>query len=229
MLSFLDYLHKHRDDVVDLVGRADRRTVARGSNPAGSDVFVVGTRPERVKRALTIQGFEMEVTDTGGRYPKVRPTDVARTYRDVPYLAKYAPTRTVRLPRGYLINVPDPAVIARIRDHGIVVERLVAPATVEVEAFSVSKLTGSPFSDQGHFTSTIEGTYLTKEVAFPRGATVRMAQPSANVAALRRSSDGLVTWNFLDRYLAFQWIPQPMEFPVYKLHQSVNLVTDTIQ
>ncbi len=233
MLSFLDFMYTHRDDVVDLVGRADRATVARGSNPAGSDVFVVETRPERVRRALTIQGYEMEVTDTGGRYPKVQPTDVARTYRDVPYLAKYAPTRTVRLPRGYLIRVPDPAVVDRIRDHGIVVERLVAPATVEVEAFSVSKLTGSPFSDQGHFTTTVEGAYLTKEVAFPAGSYyVGMAQPLANVAAQLlepESPDGLVTWNFLDRYLAFQWIPQPMESPVYKLHQVAHLVTDTIQ
>jgi len=233
MLSFLDYLHKHRDEVVDLVGSADRRTIARGSNPAGSDVFVIGTRPESVRRTLTIQGYEMEVTDTGGRYPRVRPTDVTRTYRDVPYLAKYAPTRTVRLPRGYLINVPDPAIVGRIRDHGIVVERLVAPATVEVEAFSVSKLSGSAFSDQGHFTTTVEGTYQTKEVTFPAGSYyVGMAQPLANVAAQLlepESPDGLVTWNFLDRYLTFQWIPQPVESPVYKLHQTTRLVTDTVR
>ena len=233
MLSFLDFFYKHRDEVVDLVGGADRRTIARGGNPAESDVFVIGTRPERLRRALTIQGYEMEVTETGGRYPKVKPTDVTRTYRDVPYLAKYAPTRTVRLPRGYLINVPDTAIVARIRDHGIVVERLVEPATVEVEAFSVSKLSGSAFSDQGHFTTTVEGDYVTKEVAFPAGSYyVGMAQPLANVAAQLlepESPDGLVTWNVLDRYLAFQWIPQPMESPVYKLHQPAHLVTDTIK
>jgi hypothetical protein len=158
---------------------------------------------------------------------------VTRTYRDVPYLAKYAPTRTVRLPRGYLINVPDMTIVARIRDHGIVVERLVEPATVEVEAFSVSKLSGSAFSDQGHFTTTVEGAYQTKAVTFPAGSYyVGMAQPLANVAAQLlepESPDGLVTWNFLDRYLAFQWIPQPMESPVYKLHQAAHLVTDTIK
>lgn len=233
MLSFLDFLYEHRDEVVDLVAKADRKRVVRGGNPTGSDVFVIETQPERVKRTLTIQGYEMEVTDTGGRYPKVQATDVARTYRDVPYLAKYAPTRTVRLPRGYLISPADPAIVGKIRDHGIVVERLVAPVTVEVEAFSVSKLTGSPFSDQGHFTTTVEGAYLTKEVAFPAGSYyVGMAQPLANVAAQLlepESPDGLVTWNFLDRYLAFQWIPQPMESPVYKLHQVVHLATDTIQ
>jgi len=232
MLAFLDFLYSHRDEVVELVGRADQRTVARGANPAEADVFVVETQPERVKRVLTIQGYEMEVTDTGGRYPKVQPTDVRRTYRDVPYLARYVPTQTVRLPRGYLISPVDPAVIGRIRDHGIVVERLVAPVTLELEAFSVSNLAGSPFSDQGHFTTTVEGSYVSKKVTFPAGSYyVGMAQPLANVAAQLlepESPDGLVTWNFLDRYLAFQWIPQPMESPVYKLHQAAQLVTDTI-
>jgi hypothetical protein len=232
MLAFLDFLYGHRDEVVELVAQADLRTVRRGGNPGDGDVFVIATQPERIKRPLTIQGYEMEVTDTGGRYPQVRPTEVLRTYRDVPYLARYAPTRTVRLPRGYLISPADPAVIARIRDHGIVVERLVAPATLQVEAFSVSKLAGSPFSDQGHFTSTVEGTYVAKEVTFPAGSYyVGMAQPLANVAAQLlepESPDGLVTWNFLDRYLAFQWIPQPMESPVYKLHQAARLVTDTV-
>lgn len=58
-----------------------------------------------------------------------------------------------------------------------------------------------------------------------------MAQPLANVAAHLlepESPDGLVTWNFLDRYLAFQWIPQPMEAPVYRLHEAANLVTDSL-
>ena len=31
-----------------------------------------------------IRGYEMEVTDTGGRYPRVRPTDRTHVYEDVP-------------------------------------------------------------------------------------------------------------------------------------------------
>jgi hypothetical protein len=232
MRSFLEFLATHRDEVVALVGTADRRTITRGANPRASDVFVIDTEPTALRRKLTIQGYEMEVTDTGSRYPKIRPTDIKRTYKDVPYLAKYAPKRTVPLPRGYLIAVQDPAVIARIRDHGVIVERLVAPATLEVEAFSVSKLTGSPFSDQGHYLSTVEGSYATKEMTFPAGSYyVAMTQPLANVAAQLlepESPDGLITWNVFDRYIAFQWIPQPMEYPVYKLHQPARLVTDTL-
>jgi hypothetical protein len=154
-------------------------------------------------------------------------------YKDVPYLARYAPKRTVRLPRGYLITARDPAIVNKVRDHGIVVERLTVATSLRVEAFSVTTLKGSGFSDQGHYTSTVEGAYATKEVTFPPGTWfVSMAQPLANVAAHLlepESPDGLVTWNFLDRYLAFQWIPQPMESPVYRLHEAANLITDSLQ
>lgn len=232
MRSFLDFLATHRDEVVALVSKADRRAIVRGANPTASDVFVIDAEPAAIDRKLTIQGFEMEVTDTGSRYPQVHPTDVRRTYRDVPYLARYVPTRTVALPRAYLIAVQDATVIGKLREHGIVVQRLVAPATLNVEAFSVTRLTGSQYSDQGHYPSTVEGTYSQKEVVFPAGSYyVSMAQPLANMAAQLlepESTDGLAVWNFFDRYIAFQWIPQPMEYPVYRLHEAVRLVTDTV-
>ena len=232
MRSFVDYLATHRAEVLALVGNADRRTVARGANPAASDVFVIDSEPVALARRLTIQGFELEVTDTGGRYPTIHPTDVKRTYRDVPYLAKYAPKRTIALPRGYLLTVRDPVVIGKLREHGIVVQRLVAPATLNVEAFSVTRLAGAPNSDQGHYPSTVEGTWSTKAMTFPAGSySVSLAQPLANVAAQLlepESTDGLVVWNFFDRYLAFQWIPQPMEYPVYRLREPAQLVAETV-
>lgn len=229
MLSFLEYLHEHRDEVVALVARADRAAIARGLAPTEQDVFVIETQPAALPRKLTIRGFEMQVEDSGGRYPKVTPSEVTRSYTNVPYLARYAPTRSVRLPRGYLITVPDTAVVDKLREHGIGVEQLAAEASLTVEAFSVTKLTGSPFSDQGHYTSTVQGSYQQKQMRFPAGTHyVSLAQPLASLAAQLlepESPDGLVTWNFFDRYIAFQWIPQPMEYPVYRLHEPVLLVT----
>jgi hypothetical protein len=233
MLSFLHFLNDHRDEVVKLVGDADRRTVERGLNPSGQDVFVIDNEPVALARKLTIAGYEMEVTDTGGRYPEVKPTTVKRTYDDVPYLARYAARRTARLPRGYLVTTADPVVIGKLLEHGLVVERLVEPVTLEVEAFTVTRLKGAEVSDQGHFTSTVEGAYAAKAMTFPAGTHfVTTAQPLGRVAAQLlepESTDGLVSWNFLDRYLAFQWIPRPMEAPVYKLHQPARLVTETLR
>jgi len=42
------------------------------------------------------------------------------------------------------------------------------------------------------------------------------------------SDDGLVTWNFFDRYLAAQWGNQPQPYPVYRLLEMPYLVTETV-
>ncbi len=229
MISFVDLLHDQRDRIVKLVRDADRRTIERGLHPSSEDVFIVEHNQEALSWPVTIRGFEMEVTGEGP-YARVRPTETRRIYRDVPYLAKYTAKQTVPFPRGYLISVNDDEVIGKLRQHGLVVERLVEPVRLSVEVFTVDKLTGSARSAQGHYTSTVEGQATLEEREFSAGTYyVRTAQPLANLAAYLlepQSNDGLIFWNYFDRYLAFQWWPEPKEYPVYKLYESAQLVTE---
>lgn len=231
MLSFLELLHEERDRIVGLVAAADRRTIARGLDPSPDDVFIVAHGREPLRRRLTVRGYEMEV-EGDGPYPRVRPTDTERTYRDVPYLARYTARETVRLPRGYLIAVEDPRIVDKLRQHGVRVERLVERVRLPVEVFTVEELTGAERSMQGHYPSSARGVAAIEEREFEAGTYyVPMAQPLANVAAYLlepRSNDGLVYWNYFDLYLAFQWRPEPKEYPVHKLHQPVQLVTETV-
>ncbi len=231
MLSFLDLLHDRRDHIVSLVKEADRRTIERGLNPSLDDVFIVDHDREALQRPVTIHGYELEV-EGEGRYARVRPTETRRTYSDIPYLAKYTAKQTVQFPRGYLISIGDPEIIDKLHEHGIAIERLIESVHLPVEVYTVSKLTGSGSSTQGHYTSTVEGQATMEDRKFSAGTYyVRMAQPLANVAAYLlepQSADGLVFWNYFDRYLAFQWWPEPKEYPVYKLYDSVRLVTETV-
>ena len=231
MISFLDLRHDQRDRIGTLISEADRRTIERGLNPSADDVFIVEHGREALQRPVTIRGYEMEV-EGEGRRQRVRPTETRRTYRDVPYLAKYTAEQAVPFPRGYLISVSDPEIIGKLHQHGIVVERLLEPARLAVEVFTASSLTGSERSMQGHYTSTVEGQAALAEREFSAGTYyVRTAQPLANVAAYLlepQSDDGFVFWNYFDRYLAFQWWPEPKEYPVYKLYESVPLVTETV-
>jgi hypothetical protein len=126
--SFLDFCHSNRDEIVALVKEADRKAIERAANPAESDVFIAEYDWEPIEQRFDILGYEMEVTDTGGPRPRVRPTEQKKTYTNVPYYARFIPKRTVRFPRGYFIAVQDPSVIEKIRRHGITVERLTEPA-----------------------------------------------------------------------------------------------------
>jgi len=231
-LTFLDYLHEHRDEVVRMVRAADRRAIALGASPGPENGFVLASEAEPIAERLTIQGYEMEVTDVGNGRRRVRPTDRKRTYADVPYLAHFAPTRTVPYVRGYLVTVPDARVLDNLRAHGITVERLTAPATVRVEAFTATAVEGARRLNQGHYTTSVQGTYAEQERTVPPGTwLVRTSQPLGPLAAALlepESDDGLTTWNFFDRHLAAQWGNQPQPHPVLRVLDDVTFVTEIV-
>jgi hypothetical protein len=229
-LAFLDYLHEHRDEVVSLVRGADRRAIARGLAAGGA--FTVATDTQAIAQRLTIQGYEMEVTAGPSGRPRAHPTDRKRTYEHVPYLARFAPARTVPYPRGYLIAVADDRVLENLLRHGIVVERLREPAKLTVEGFTVTEIAGGPRPNQGHYETTVKGAYATVEREFPAGTLfVRTAQVLGPLAAALlepESDDGLLVWNFFDRYLAAQFGGGAQAYPVYKLMQPASLVTERV-
>jgi hypothetical protein len=133
------------------------------------------------------------------------------------------------MPYAYIITVKDPEVIELLKVHGIKLEKLTYGIKINVELFEITELKGSPRLNQGHYTNTIKGTLKTTKVEFPAGSiVVRTAQPLANVASYMlepQSNDGLVVWNFFDRYLAPQWGSGYNSYPVYKILDNTDLQT----
>ncbi len=61
---------------------------------------------------------------------------------------------------------------------------------------------------------------------------IATAQPLANVAAYLlepESDDGLLVWNFFDRYVVSQWRRKLQTYPVYRLLKPANLVKESIE
>jgi len=143
------------------------------------------------------------------------------------------PERTVRFPFGYLIEVNDSAVLEKLMQHGVTVERLTEPVTLEVESFTVTEITPAGRLNQGHYTNTVKGEYSTVEKEFPAGSIfVPTGQVLGNVAAYLlepESDDGLLYWNFFDRHLASQWGGGARAYPVYRLLEPANLVKERIR
>ena len=104
--------------------------------------------------------------------------------------------------------------------------------TLSVESFAVTEITASDRLNNGHYTNTIAGEVELEAKKFPIGTYyVSTAQPLANVAAYLlepESDDGLVFWNFFDRYLAPQFGGGSRTYPVHKLFEPANLVKETI-
>ncbi|MCK5840121.1 MAG: hypothetical protein KAG99_09740, partial [Bacteroidales bacterium] len=227
--SLLEYASIHKKEIIELLTNADERVMKRGLDPAITDSFAIEYKREPTPEKITIKAFEADKSvDESGR-TRYKKSDRKKTVT-TSYFADYFPTKNIKFPYAYILSVSDPAILNLITTHGITVERLVEKTTLVVEKFDITKLTGAERLNQGHYTNTIEGDFVTENIEFPAGAyVVRTAQPLGNLAAYLLeplADDGLLKWNFFDRYLVPQWGRRYYPYPVYKVMGKTELKTD---
>ncbi|MFA9453361.1 MAG: M14 family metallopeptidase [Candidatus Aminicenantaceae bacterium] len=230
--SILDYCYDQQDAIRTLIREADLAAVKRGMGPSEQDTFAVEFEVKPLKDPVTILGYVMEVEEREGARPRMKRTDKTKTYT-IPNHADFQPKRSVPYPAAYLIELQVPEVLEKLKLHGIVVERLLQPASLEVESFQVTELKGAERLYQGHRMNTVTGEYKSESKEFGEGTLIiRTAQPLASLASYLlepESDDGLLVWNYFDRYLVPQWSRSPQTYPVYKLYTPQPLVTETIR
>jgi hypothetical protein len=229
--SLADYVISHRSEIKNMLREVDAKTVQRGLSSSVTDSFAIEFKVRPVPEMVTVKTYEAElITDADGRR-RLQKSDRQKTVT-VPYFIDYYGSKNVRLPFAYLVNTHDPEIISLLKTHCILLEELSGDSKIEVEWFEISELKGSSRLNQGHYTNTIKGRFVKGSIDFPAGTlVVRMAQPLANLAAYLlepQSNDGLMTWNFFDRYLVPQWGMGYNQYPVYKVIDKVDLKTQKI-
>ena len=228
--SIADFAASHAREIKSLIHEADQKTIDRGMNPAPADSFPIKFIGKPLQDKVTIKTYEVDVvTDAEGR-ETYKKSDRKKTVQ-VPYTARYDATLSVKFPFAYLVSISDPLVIDLLRKHGIQVSQLTKSQAFDVEVFKMTELKAENKLNQGHFNQTASGTWNNEHVEFKTGTyVIRTAQPLANVASYLlepQSNDGLLKWNFLDRYLVPQWGRGFNPFPVYKI-QKCMIIEDTI-
>jgi len=221
-----DYISANKDEIKKMLKEVDEKTIARGMNPTAKDSFALEYAYKPTPVPETINVFEMEqYKDANGR-DRFRPTEKVRTVA-VPYLADYYPKRNVPLPFAYLLTVKDPQVIDLLKTHGIKIEKLDKAATLDVQTFKIRELKPAQRLNQGHYTNTIKVETANEKKEFAEGSLViRMAQPLANVAAYLlepETDDGLLYWNYWDKYIVPQWGGAFLPYPVVKVLTAQNI------
>lgn len=231
--TILDYCYTHLDEITGLVFEADKKTVLKGLNPSEKDVFFVEFDLKPLKDPVTVHAYEVEIVEQGeGQRPRVRKTDRVNTHT-IPYFSDYVGKRGVRFPYAYILSVPDREIVAKLLQHGVVVEKLTEAVTLEVESFKLKEIKASERPYQGHHLNQIKGEYAVEKREFPAGTFfIPTAQPLGNLAASLlepESDDGLVVWNFFDRYLVPQWNRELQTYPVHRLLMPVNLAKEAVR
>lgn len=224
--SILEFSSTNHIKIKTLLEQADINTISRGFNPSVSDSFAIEYKGKPTPQKITIKAFEADTIPGMKGYWRYKKSNRKITVT-VPYIADYFPTKSVRFPYAYFISIPDKDVLEILKTHGIKIEQLTKNKTIKVERFKIEELNPSIRLNQGHYTNQIKGKYIEETKEFPVGTYfVRTSQKLGNLAVYLlepQADDGLLKWNFFDKYLVPQWYPYFLPYPVYRLVEKIEL------
>jgi len=229
--SSLTFCSRNKEDIQNLLAQADAASIQRGIKPAQADSFIVEYNQEAYDKKITLRAYDFEIEERENSWPRIKKLDTKKTLH-LPYYAKYTAKRSVKFPFGYLIPVYNKTLEQKLLQHGLVVEKLTEPVTLSVEEFSITDIKSGKRPYQGHYLCRLTGTSKTVEKTFGSGTLfVPTGQRLGSLAAYLcepEMDDGLVAWNFFDRFLVSQWGSRFMTLPVYRVMAPANLAAEQI-
>jgi murein tripeptide amidase MpaA len=190
-----------------LIGTQARelRQAVSADEKARPGVLPINPRPEKGARSKTdylgVAHEEFVSPATGAS--EVRWLGTPKEYSSVPVTLKQ-PEKQLRRPKGYWIPASKPDVIARLRLHGIQMEMLAAPRTINLEMYRL--VSPQPQTNSG--THPFEGRHTLRADVKPetrnetfRAGSVRVPadQPLGDLAMALlepECSDSLLAWGF---------------------------------
>lgn len=226
LTTILEFAVDNKNEIEILLDNADRLTINRGESPSLTDSFAIEYKGKPTPEPITIKAFETDTIPGVKGYWRYKKSDRKKTVT-VPYIADYYATKSVKFPFAYLISVQDPVIVKLIATHGIEVNRLQKKQNLLVEKFEIDALQGSKRLNQGHYTNNVKGKFIQEEKEFPEGTyIIRTNQKLGSLIASLlepQSDDGMLKWNYFDRYLAPQWGSGYYPYPVYRLINRTDL------
>ena len=226
--SLLDYASSNKDEIKKLLNEVDKRTIERGLNPAVTDSFAITYAGRPTPNKISIKAYEADRVEGENEWDRFKKSDRRRDVT-VNYIADYFATKNVKFPFAYILSIPDPAIIDNLKTHGIIVEKLAGSTSIEVEKFNIESLKAATRLNQGHYTETISGKFSKETIEFPAGTyIVRTSQKLGYLVSYLlepQSDDGLLFWNFFDKYLVPQWTRNYNPYPVYEVIGKTEIKT----
>ncbi|WP_188597811.1 M14 family zinc carboxypeptidase [Polaribacter pacificus] len=222
--EILEFTHKNGKKMMSINAQAEKDAIQNVISNAGK--AQKGVRFKMVPLEKKIENYRtydyVPYLNKNGRKSYVRSGKII----DVPNvenLSKFDATVSTTLPRGYFLPKSMKPIVDHLRKQGIEVTELKGRKRATGEVFMVEKLTNARRKFEGHFMTTLEGSYVAKTRTFKKGDFwVDMAQPLTNLAFYTlepQSDDGLATWNFFDEYLKAQGVDtKAVEYPVFKYY-----------
>ena len=211
-LTVLEFAAEQAERVMGLVDRARTETIEMGAEPRGDIAVTMEYGPEDYPADyLLVRGGrggspEDTIQVTGARFMK---KPVATGFRPRPW--------------AYILPREAEDAVAMLLRHGITVERLQAPVSLLVDAYTVAGVTYEQAYNHAAALRIQVGGVTATEQEFPVGTyVVPTAQYLGRLVAHMlepETDDNVVYWNTMDA-----WIPRERGVvPIYKLMTPVAL------
>jgi hypothetical protein len=201
--EILRYTSQHGAEISKLIRRVDddrRRGKGRTQgvefeiSPLPNEVPILVGAVRKVKNPRS--GKEMTVMIEETAIPTMMPD-----------YGIFKATRSRTLPAGYIFTPNESllGLMTNLRQHGVTMEMLSEPLTVDSEIFTIGSITRAARVFQGHQEIRLRGALATEKMTWPAGSVlIRTRQSLASLIfyLLEPESDsGYVRWNFLDSLL----------------------------
>lgn len=223
-LAVVDWAARNAAHLMGTVAAARAETIAMGATPTGQ-VAVEMTYEAEDEPA----SYEIVRERSGGGLDTIQVTGAR-------LMKKPVATRLRDRPWAYLLPRDAEDAVDLLRLHGITVERLLEPVTLEVQAYTVSDVMHEPQYNHAAVTRIQVGDVVTRSREFPTGTyVVRTAQALGRLAAHMlevETEDNVVYWNRMDA-----WVPRPGSgrddgpplAPIYKLMTPTVLQAELVE
>lgn len=226
LFSLVDYASTHKREIKSLIKDVDSKTIARGLNPSQVDSFAIAYEGRPTPKSITIKAYEADTVPSENIYARFKKSD-RRKDVTVDYIADYYAIKNTKFPFAYILSIPITEVVNVLKMHGIIVEKLDNTITLDVDKFTIDDIKPVSRLNQGHYTETLQGKFVKETKEFPAGSyIVRTSQKLGYLVSYLlepQSDDGLIVWNFFDRYLVPQWSKNYFPYPVYKVIDNTQI------
>lgn len=210
---------ENRQSIANLLRDADERAARAGARPADDDRIALRTRLSNDRPKAQAAGFVEEKRD-GHIVSTGEPKDY-----EVELWTHFVASLSVRRPFAYILPQRDPsagAVVEKLRQHGVRVERLARGGAIAVESYRIDDIKTAARPFQGHKLVELKVTPRDEPCDFAAGDyVIPLAQPLGNLIVYMlepESEDGLATWGLLEKSLT-----QGQDFPICRVNSPVAL------
>jgi murein tripeptide amidase MpaA len=198
----LEEVNRDPESLLRAVRQADEQTIAEGRAYAPERTYPLQFELTEKSKPFQLKAVESrtELSDVSGAVRVVfgtKPLDMT-----VPLFDEARITASASVPLYYIVPTQWKSVIEVLAAHGLRLQRLAAPLTIEVESyrFSDAKWASSPF--EGRVMPSFKTSRTRERRTFPAGSViVPMDQAAAHVAVHLlepQSPDSFVSWGFFN-------------------------------